>query len=206
LLRGKLHVLGRVDQLSSHKAGRYSSIDKSLLQTLSDPGSDLGHQLALDDLCHRIRSIKSACQVELEREAQRWLTESFIDAEFCLRRHEACNAAMLVYSLSHHLSRKLYDETILAIRREVWDESKHAPMDCNSLKGTRGLPLLRYTNFLTPAEFSKLVALLKDLAPSLIVLVKPTNEARIRAGEWEAVRENLLIILNGDSAATPLFG
>ena len=40
---------------------------------------------------------------------------------------------------------------------------------------TKGVPLARYSNFLVPAEFSKLVALMKNLAPSLIVLVHPTN-------------------------------
>ena len=71
----------------------------------------------------------------------------------------------------------------------------HREVDAQALKGTKGTPLVRYTNFLTKPEFSKLVNLMRDLAPSLVVLMKPANEARIRSGCWEAVRENLLLVL-----------
>jgi hypothetical protein len=46
---------------------------------------------------------------------------------------------------------------------------------------------------------------MRDLAPSLVVLVKPANEPGIRRGEWSAVRENLERVLNGIPEAVPLF-
>jgi hypothetical protein len=70
---------------------------------------------------------------------------------------------------------------------------------------TKAVPLARYSNFSMPAEFSKLVALMKNLAPSLIVLVHPTSEQGIRPGQWDAVRENLLLVLESDPATTSLF-
>ncbi|PWT83899.1 MAG: hypothetical protein C5B58_05735 [Acidobacteria bacterium] len=121
-----------------------------------------------------------------------------------MRRHECSDAAMAVYGLSHRRSRQLYDLTILSIRQTLWNETVHREVDSNRLAGTKGLPLLRFRNFTTKDEFSKLVGLLRDLAPSLIILVRPTNEARIRAGHWDAVRKNLVIVLEGDPEATPL--
>jgi hypothetical protein len=87
----------------------------------------------------------------------------------------------------------------------LWSETKHEALSPDRLRGTRGLPLVRFKNFLSSEEFSKLAVLMRDLAPSVIVLMKPQNESRIRSTEWSAVRENLLLVLNGDSAATPLF-
>jgi hypothetical protein len=46
---------------------------------------------------------------------------------------------------------------------------------------------------------------MKDLAPYLIILVKPRNENAIKAGRWQAVRENLELVLNGIPEASPLF-
>jgi hypothetical protein len=46
---------------------------------------------------------------------------------------------------------------------------------------------------------------MRDLAQSLVVLVKPANEAGIRAGQWAAVRENVELILGRNPGAAPLF-
>jgi hypothetical protein len=46
---------------------------------------------------------------------------------------------------------------------------------------------------------------MRDLAPDVTMLVKPSNEAAIRRGEREAVRENLQRVLNGMPEATQLF-
>ena len=47
---------------------------------------------------------------------------------------------------------------------------------------------------------------MKDLASFLLILMKPANESRIRAGDWPSVRENLQLILRGNPEATPLNG
>jgi len=90
---------------------------------------------------------------------------------------------MKVYGLSHRRSRQSFDLTILSIRQTLWDETKHAPVSRDPLKGTKGSPLVRYSNFLTPDEFSKFAALMKDLAPPVVMSVRPANEGRIRSGQ-----------------------
>jgi hypothetical protein len=91
---------------------------------------------------------------------------------------------MLVYGLSHRRSRQLFDLTLLEVRRAVWPETRHPCITLGELRGTKQMPLSRFHNFLNESEFSKLVALMRDLAPSLVVLVRPANGPRIRAGEW----------------------
>jgi hypothetical protein len=186
-------------------ANRYPSLDKTLLSTVMDESAALDAQVAIDDLVHEIRGIKSTIELLAEREAQKWYVESFIDAGFELRRHECADACMKVFELSHRRSRQLYDLTLLEIRRALWDQTTHVPVTRGELKGTKGLPLTRYSNFLTRAEFSKFVLLMKDLAPYLVILVRPTNAGRIKSGDWPAIRENLGLILNGIPEASPLW-
>lgn len=187
-------------------ANRYPALDRTLMLTVADETAGLDSDLALADLCHQIRTIRSAATEAQERDAQKWYVESFIDAGFEMRRHQCADAAMKVYGLSHQRSRQLYDLILLEIRRALWDQTKHEPVTPAQLRGTKGLPLIRYTNFLTKAEFSKFAALMKDLAPLVVILVKPANEGRIKAGDWPAVRENLKLVLDGTPEATPLFG
>jgi Sigma-70 region 2 len=186
-------------------AARYPPLERTLALNLPDNRREIDSTLAVDDLVASIRRIRSPATLSAEREAQRWYVESFIDAGFELRRHEAANAAMKVYGLAHKRSRELYDLTLLEIRRVLWAETTHGSISREKLKGTKSMPLLRYSNFLTPEEFTKFVLLMKDLAPYVVVLVKPENESRIKRGEWDAVRENLVRILDGIPGATPLF-
>jgi hypothetical protein len=186
-------------------ANRYQPLDKVLVDTKADEKANLNSAIALDDLAQQIRSIKSPCTLDAERQAQKWYVESFIDSAFSLHRHSCANAAMKVFGLSHKRSRQLYDLTLLEIRRVLWDECRHQPIGQAKLRGTKGRLLLRYTNFLTPPEFTKFTTLMRDLAPALVLLVKPGNQAQIRAGQWAAVRENLELILNGIPAATLLY-
>jgi hypothetical protein len=190
--------------LQKKLARRYEALTDTVVNTTPD-AANFESQIAVDDLAQQIRSIKSPCTAQSERQAQRWFVESFIDCGFQMRRQECSNAAMKVFSLSHPRSRQLYDLTLLEIRRALWDETKHSELNPAKLRGTKGLPLLRYTNFLSPQEFCKFACLMKDLAPYLVILMKPANESRIRSGNWPAVRENLKLVLEGNPEATPLF-
>jgi hypothetical protein len=51
---------------------------------------------ALCDMRHRVRQIKTPCTDAYELEAQRWLVDSFLDCEFCIRRHEAADSMSMV--------------------------------------------------------------------------------------------------------------
>jgi hypothetical protein len=182
---------------------RYEPLDEVLAANLPDERAN--SPVYVDDLHRQIRGVRSACSLESERQAQRWLIESFIDAHFEMRRHEVCDAAMRVFGLTHRRSRQLYDLTLLEVRRALWQETTHAPVSLGGLRGTKQMPLARYFNFLSPPEFSKFVRLMRDLAPSLIFLVRPANAPAIKRGEWPAVRENLQCVLDGIPEATALF-
>jgi hypothetical protein len=200
-----VNMLSTVVSHRKKMASRYPALERTFALNLPDADEDFESTVALDDIVHSVRSIRSPCADPAEREAQCWYVESFVDAGFEMRRCECADAAMKVYGLSHRRSRELYDFTLLEIRRALWQETKHLPVDRAKLKGTKGVPLLRYINFLTPEEFSKFCILMKDLAPYLVVLVKPANEAGIKRGDWSAIRENLCRILDGIPEATPLF-
>ena len=186
-------------------ASRYEPLDEVLAASTPDERANLGSAIHLADLTTQIRTARSACPLEGERAAQRWYIASSLDSHFEMRRHECSNAAMKVFALSHHRSRQLFDLTLLAVRQVLWAESKHRAVTPGALRGTKQMHLSRFHNFLSPEEFSKFVALMRDLAPSLVLLVRPANAPRIKHGEWSAIRENLQLILESDPAASPLF-
>jgi hypothetical protein len=93
----------------------------------------------------------------------------------------------------------------LEIRRVLYTETKHSPINPAQLLRSKDNWFMRYTNFLSPIEFTKFVVLMHGLPPSLVMLVEPTNESRIQAANWQAVRENLELVLHGIPEATSLF-
>jgi hypothetical protein len=200
-----INMLATTVTLNRKRAQRYQPLDDPLIACLANDRANQASAIALDDLEQQIRSISSACSQESERSAQKWYVESFIDSGFSMPRHEFSNTVMKVFGRSHPRSRALFDLTLLEIRRALYSECFHEPARPEQLYGTKGLPLLRYINFLSPQEFAKITILMRDLAPSLVVLVKPANEAGIRRREWPAVRENLEWVLHGIPDATPLF-
>src|SRR5258708_6357959 len=161
----------------------------------------------LEHLRHQIISgIKTRRKSGCERAAQRWIIESGFDADFHLRRYQIANACMKVFGLGHAQARQLYYETTLDIRRLVLNEQQIKPLTPQELVRTKERYLIRFSNYLSGEEFSRLVALMRNLAPYLIKLAKPENIGAVISGEPEAqVRENLRLILGGDPAAVPLF-
>lgn len=79
---------------------------------------------AVKDIEHKVRQAKSAYTDPFERRAQRWFVESFLGSAFTLRRHEASDAVMRVFSLTHRRSRQLHDATLLAVRRKLIAEKR----------------------------------------------------------------------------------
>jgi DNA-directed RNA polymerase specialized sigma24 family protein len=199
------NMLATVVTHRKKQASRYPALDPVLMVSVPDERAGVESELAVKDLVTQIRGIRSPATDLHEREAQKWYTESFIDCGFELRRHQCADSAMKVYGLSHRRSRQLYDLTLLEIRRALWDETRHEVITRKELRGTKGLPLIRYTNFLTASEFTKFAALMRDLAPYLVILVRPANEQAIKSGDWPAVRENLELVLNGIPDSTRLY-
>jgi hypothetical protein len=191
------------------RAEHYTELDEGILPRLHTNGEKESRE-AIDDLVFRIRAgIKSTVTDPAEREAQRWYVASFLDGWFELRRYQCANSAMLVYGLTETRSRELYDLTILEVRRLLYAELPPRLIDPESLNRTRAASLLRYRPYLTREEFSKLVLLMRDLAPYLIILVDPENrnrrERRRERLTSPALRRNLGFVLNGHPEAVPLF-
>jgi hypothetical protein len=161
---------------------------------------------AIEDLVGRIRAaIRTIVNLPCEIEAQRWFFQSLVDSRFVLRRHQVADCAMQVFQLSHSRSRQLYDMTILETRRVLLGDHRVSMVQPHQLRGTRIEALIKYSSYLSESDFSKLVCLLRDLPPALILNSEPSNIARFRRGDREAIVENLRLILDGDPRAKPLF-
>jgi hypothetical protein len=137
--------------------------------------------------------------------AQKWYVASFIDSGFNLKRWEAANSAMQVFCLSHDVARRLYDETLLAIRRVLIGDRSIRPITPQSLRHSRSAALIKFALYLNAAEFSRLAVLMKELPPSLVAQAKGSNCSAVKRDEPKATRQNLALILYGHSEAQPLF-
>jgi hypothetical protein len=182
---------------------RYSELDEAAGSTVP---SDVGSREVLAHIEHKVRAAKSVCTDPYERRAQRWFIESLIDAGFVLKRHEASDCVMRVFNISHPRSRQLHDLTMLEVRRQLIGEKRLPLISPDLLRGTKIAVLARYAKFLSESDFSKLAVLLRDLAPSLVLLMRAENACRIRRGEPEATWINLRLVLDGPANARPLFG
>jgi hypothetical protein len=101
--------------------------------------------------------------------------ERLISSEFVLRLHQVCNAAMEVFNLSHSRSRLWFDRTVLQTRRVLIVDRQIPIVPSYSLRHTRIEALARYSRYLSERNFLKLVSLLRDLPPSLVVSAKREN-------------------------------
>src|SRR5260221_1766593 len=122
----------------------------------------------LDDLHWRIFRVQTVCTDEHELQAQRWLVKGLLDAEFKLYRHEAADAMTVVFGISPARARQIHDGTLLEIRRELLPITEIPRITTTDLCGTRQYALGKYANRLEPPEFSKLVFLMRNLAPAII--------------------------------------
>jgi hypothetical protein len=111
----------------------------------------------------------------------------------------------MVYSIDYARSRQLFDLTTISIRRELIDERRVRSVHPLDLRCTKSEALIRYAGYLSADEFSRLTALFKDVAPSVVYTVRPRNACAMRRGEKEAIRENLFLVLNGSPSDRRLF-
>jgi hypothetical protein len=185
------------------RSERFCALDEAAAVSRNlDP---LSTRQGLAEIIAKAHGVRTSCTLESELRAQRWLVDSFVDAEFMLKRHQASDSMMTVFGLSHARARQLFDLTLVALRRELIDERRLPAVAPLSLRGTKSQALIRYTKILSPEEFSRLATLLKDVAPSVVYTVKPQNFSAIRRGEREATLENLNLLLYGSPTDRPLF-
>ena len=109
--------------------------------------------------------------------------------------------------MTHERSRELYDLTMLEVRRILYDDvaSKRSPVIPGQLHGTKLAWLTRYAPLMSPAEFTRFVVLMRDLAPYLLLIVDRDNHNSHRHDRKTVGRKNVELILNGDPDAVPLF-
>ena len=185
---------------------RYTELDGELANTL--PARSDNWEKA-DDLVFKVKSrARTTLTDELEISAQRWLIESFCQDGFASRRHARADACMDVFQLSNGRSRELHDLSALEVRRALFDDLKpREQIVANRLLGTRCGWMANYQSLLSPAEFTKFYALMKNLAPYLLLLIvdpaKANNHRRDRNPGID--RRNLELILYGCPDAVPLF-
>jgi hypothetical protein len=169
------------------------------------PEIDSAFELA--EIEHKLRQVKSAQRDARVRASMRWLINSFVICDFHIPRHVAAEAITIVWpGIDRWTARKIYDELILSVRRELLPERAVERELSEKSRGRYGRYLDPYAEIIEPLEFAKLVMLLRGLSPTIVIAIKPENGPAIRRGDMDATRQNLEYILSGRPDATPLFG
>jgi hypothetical protein len=141
-----------------------------------------------EDLIERVRrSVKTTVTEHHEVLYQRWFFQSLAASEFVLRRHQICDAGMQVYALSHENARQLVDMVLLESRRVLLADRRVRIVPPSALRSTRSAALRKYAAYLSEQDFSKLILLLKDLPPHLVLSAKPENRVGFRIGDADAI-------------------
>lgn len=164
---------------------RYPQADNSELDFLKPSWEWITPAEALADILWRIYTVQTIFTDPYELESQRWLVRSLLESEFKLRRHEAADATVIVYGLSPRRARRIHDYTVLEIRRTLLPVIEVPTIKPAGLKGTREAAMRKFADQLSSEDFSKLIYLMRNLAPAII--------------------DNLDHVLNGHPEARPLF-
>jgi Sigma-70 region 2 len=161
-----------LDELQSRERihqQRYGMVSAGILEQMNRATlPEVRKTEIVNDLNWRVRQLKSTVTDPFELEAQRWLVNGLVATEFGLYRHQAADSMSIVYGLSRERSRTLYDLTLLEVRRTLLDVVEIPAVSRSSLCGTRGKALRRYADQLDAGDFSRLVFLMKNLAPIII--------------------------------------
>jgi hypothetical protein len=115
---------------------------------------------------------------------------------------------MGVFQLSHARSRELFDLTMLEVRRALYDDLRRSEQVVSArLLGTRCGWMVDYRALMSADEFTKFYALMKNLAPYLMLLiVDPTKANNHRRDRNPGIgRSTIELILYGSPNAVKLF-
>jgi hypothetical protein len=141
--------------------------DEGMLERFGVNGAE--HRYALSEIAYRVMQIKTTSRDRCEVAAQRWLVRNLLASDFCFYRHEAANAMTIVYSVPPERARRIFDLTLLSIRRILLDGRRLRPVDCSRLRSLKDKGLLHYRPpRLSEGDFARLCYLMHNLAPSLI--------------------------------------
>jgi hypothetical protein len=141
------------------------------------------HRHAVADVAFRVMKVKTTLRDPGEEAAARWLVRNLLSSGFRFYRFEAANSMAIVYSIRPDRARRIFDITLLSVRRALVAERRLKPIDPATLRCHKSAPLLRYRAALSEEEFARLCYLMRNLAPSVIddsslrdVLYGPANE------------------------------
>jgi DNA-directed RNA polymerase specialized sigma24 family protein len=182
------NVLAEQVRRTKRDQGRYCTLDDLPEEMFSTNGQE--HLDAVDDIRHRIEQVKTVSTCPKEQDAQRWLIRNLIENNFCFRRHECADAMTVVYSIPPNRARKLFDITLLSIRRILIADRKLRPIHAKELITTRAKALLRYRGRLSGEDFSRLCYLMHGLAPAII----SSGEYTVKEILWGSSREIPLFV------------
>jgi DNA-directed RNA polymerase specialized sigma24 family protein len=188
------------------RSSRFVALDETVSARLITNGESESRTI-VDDLENRLKSsFKTTLSDDRERDVQKWLVTSFCADGFESRRHECADAAMAVFSIGHERARELHDLSLLETRRILHpDLPPRPPIAPGRLVGTRAQWMLRYAHLLNADEFTRFFTLSRDLSPFIVVLIAPESRSRRLDRNPPIDRRNLMWIISGHPAATPLF-
>ena len=167
---------------------------------------------AMEDIQHKLCSLRTLCTRENELRAQKWLVRGLIQSGFSIPRHELVKALRIVFNVDLKTGRLIHDKTILELRRTMLGDRRggYPPIDLAHFKDRRAHGLLRFKPYLSYPDFCKLCFLMKNLAPALLLdLIQ--RETRSLNGEGTPERRRAIIrkylagAINGFPDAAPLF-
>jgi hypothetical protein len=166
---------------------------------------------ALEDIQHKLCSLRTLCTRENELRAQKWLVRGLIQSEFSIPRHEAVKALRIVFNVDLKTGRLVHDKTILELRRVMLNGRQHfPPINVCKLRDKRERGLLKFRPYVSQENFDKLVYLMRNLAP-IIISDQIEKETRSLNGEGTPerkraiIREQLNFAIDGYPNAVPLF-
>ena len=174
-----------LDEVWARRRLYQSRYNPTGLESLGQQYSTAAPNHFFDDIIWRIHTVQTTFDDPFELKAQRWLVWGLLDSCFTLRRHEAADSTVIVYGLHPSRARKLHDATVLEVRRTLLDVVEIPKITVADLRGTRQSALAKYADQLAPEDFSKLIYLMRNLAPVII--------------------DDLNHVLNGHPEARPLF-
>jgi hypothetical protein len=142
----------------------FALLDDEGWASFSVNGADHRHTMA--DIAYKVMGMRTPFHARNEVAGQRWLVCNLLASDFCFRRHQASDALARVYGIAPDRARKIFDLSVLSIRRVLLDERRLRPLVFGRDRQSRGLRV--YQARLSVEEFTKLCWLMRNLPPSLI--------------------------------------
>jgi hypothetical protein len=165
----------------------------------------------MEEIRHRLCTLKTSCVRENELRAQRWLVRGLISTEFSIPRHEAIRALRIAFDVDLKTARLIHDRTMLELRRTMLAGRRDYPaINIARFRDKRATGLIKFKLYLSQTNFNKLCFLMKDLAPQILSdlidkEVRALNGDGTPERRREIIRKQLNHAICGYPDSRPLF-